>query len=214
MKINTGDLRRITADSLGGTESLRVIVADQHEVMYDAWWDHLNDGQGDWGMRRCRSCTYYRISTAWLVENSEHVGCEPLDAKEFAKHRPDLPLRPLRETGWKFDATSYDSAQDFERAARSAGVAVDELAQRVALPITRLWIRPLGPQGGQLPREPLRAAHPEGFHALELLWLAHQTQAPHVREPWDGTGLYRDGLSRGEPSYYIGPSRDLAGHVG
>lgn len=76
-------MRRFVADATFGRDPIRVILTDEHEVMYEAWWTHLRDGRGDWGMRRLRRCIYYRAATAWLVENSQHIGHQPLDTTEL-----------------------------------------------------------------------------------------------------------------------------------
>jgi len=191
-------------------ERIRVIGADDLEVRYDAWWSHLNDGKGGWGYTNLSrtTCSYYRVEAAYILAKSRLLGLEALSAEEVRIHRPDLPLRLLRRTGWKWTSTRYKSPSLFSKAIRKLGV---ELPEEPVLAAPRIVMYPKGPKGGQKKGVMLEADDGRAFRGLELLWKSHELQAPHTLEPCEGAGIYRQGCARGLPSYYLFGDRDAAG---
>ena len=90
--LRIGDVLQVEWDE----RPIRVMMADSIEVFYDA----LFPG-GGWNMARARTAIYYRISTSLLLSKGQRVRTEPLTDRELAMHRPDLPMRVLRN--WEAD---------------------------------------------------------------------------------------------------------------
>src|SRR5688572_27967260 len=76
---------------------MRVMMADEIEVFYDALAAEVG-----WNLVRAQTAIYYRTPTGLLRANSECIRTEPLTDSERARHRPDLPMRVLRNenAGW------------------------------------------------------------------------------------------------------------------
>jgi hypothetical protein len=185
---------------------MRVLLHDRDVVMYDAWWPHL----GAWGLAdlrriRRRRIAYYVALTSTLAERASYVRLDPLTDEEVAIHRPDLPFAVGQCAGisWpsEIPRTAGELAEDW-RAAGCADVAV--------LRAPEVYLYPFGPDGGvwNVAGARVRAADGAAFTAEELLFEAATMQAPFIDDaaPIQGIGIYRDGLFRGIPSYYIGGS--------
>lgn len=186
---------------------VRVLCADDVEVLYDAWWPHAQR----WGIQRLDArAHYYRVPTSVMAESSELVGDEPLSDAEHAVHRPDLPLRLLRKLGWRFGPEACSDRARFAEAVRARGVGLPE--GRV-LDAPSVVLVPRGPRGALLRGERIDADDEEAFGALELLFEAHRVQSKHARESSDGAGIYRLGCAAGLPSFYLAGDRDLAGFL-
>jgi hypothetical protein len=187
--LRIGDVLQVEWDE----RPIRVMMADSIEVFYDA----LFPG-GGWNMARARTAIYYRISTSLLLSKGQRVRTEPLTDRELAMHRPDLPMRVLRnwEADWGrplSDWPKIDTGFDVE-------------SQRIAL-------IPFGPKGAPTKVVLAEAADGQSFSGDELLAAAHGVQTAHcpaVR----GVGLFRSGISGGVPSYYLWGAVDKAGYAG
>ena len=205
-EVQVGDVRTFEG------ARLRVLVFDDVELLYDAWWEHLDGGRGGWGLANpARAASYYRLPTR-LARQTILVGKEPLTDEEQALYRPDLPLRVLRGTGWVFTQERFASLKTFARAASRQGIHAARGLESLDAP--RVVIRPRGPSGGTKRGVTLEAEDGRAFKGIELLWKMHEVQAPHVRAPrTDGSGLYRLGHERGSPSFYIHGDVDAAGYL-
>ena len=212
MTIRPGEVRVHGANN----DRIKVVAADDVEVLYDAWWSHLNNGNGGWGYNDLskKSYNYYRIPGDYADNKTRLIGNEPLTDQEVRVHRPDLPLRLLRQTGWCWVATRYKKPGDLAKAAGKKGIRLDDLVERTVLNAPQIIVSPRGPKGGQKRGVLLKADDGIAFRGLELLWKLHELQAPLVTDPSDGAGLYRLGCRRGFPSYYIHGDKDAAGFVG
>jgi hypothetical protein len=187
--------------SLDGNK-MRVLCADDVEILYDAWWDHTNS----WGLAKpVRAASYYRVPTE-LAKRAKRLAKEPLTPDEAALHRPDLPLRLLRRSGWVFTTKRYASLKSF-------AVALGK-KKLESLDAPKIVVRPRGPVRGHKAGVALEADNGRAFVGVELLWKMHEAQAPHIRAPRDdGSGLYRLGCERGVPSFYIHGDIDAAGYL-
>jgi hypothetical protein len=73
---------------------------------------------------------------------------------------------------------------------------------------------PFGAKGGHKKSVKVKALNGSYFTGLELLWNAHNVQAPYINVKLEiGTGLHRLGFEKGIPSYYIGGYYDSAGFL-
>lgn len=185
----------------------RVLIRDTDVVMYDAWWPHLeNWGLADLRQTRRQRVAYYVTTITGLLGKAEYLRTEPLTDDEAALHRPDLPFAPIQSAAMAWSADGPEPAADatgrpgaVERPASPAGVALN---------IPEVYLYPFGPNGGQKAGVRVKAAG-QGFTFTELLEEAAAAQAPWIKNPvpTQGIGIYRSGLHRGIPAYYLWGSR-------
>lgn len=183
-----GDVLQVDWDE----RPIRVMMADSIEVFYDASLPDVG-----WNLARTRTAIYYRILTTLLHSKGQRIRTEPLTNRELATHRPDLPMRVLRngEADWANPLADWPEIDtDFE-----------VKSQRVAL-------IPFGPKGAPRRAIVVEAADGRSFRGNELLAAAHGIQMAHCPDV-RGVGLYRSGISGGVPSYYLWGAVDKAGHA-
>ena len=185
---------------------MRVLLHDRDVAMYDAWWPHL----GAWGLadvRRIRRqrIAYYAALTSTLAERASYVRLDPLADEEVAIHRPDLPLAAGQCAAISWPSTAPGTAAEFAEDWRAAGCPDGAM-----LRAPEVYLYPFGPDGEvwNAAGSRVRAANGGTFTAEELLFEAAAIQAPFISgtAPIRGMGIYRHGLFRGIPSYYLGGS--------
>jgi hypothetical protein len=172
------------------TRAIRVIQADASETFYDVEWDQLG-----WGLARARTATFYRIRTDYLKETSWLVRSEPLSSKEFARLRPNLPMRLFQH----WDADWSESEESL------AG-----LEPNTEFPARQLSLIPFGTKGSALKAH--RIADDGGLTLRRLVEEARRVQQAVCAEV-SGVGLYRSGIVGNIPSYYLWGAVDRAGHA-
>lgn len=168
----------------------RVLLHDGDVVMYDVWWPHQNGwGLADLAAVKRKRITYYVTTVATLVEKATQLRSDPLTDDERALHRPDLPFAALQDAAitWSSDP---------------AGPPV---MARPALSVAHIALAPFGPGGGTKPGRRVDADNGSAFSADELFRKAQAVQAPHLSDdsPVVGVGIYRSGLLRGLPEFYL-----------
>jgi hypothetical protein len=185
-KIETGAVFRFPHDERPN----RVLIHHGDVVMYDAWWPHL-DG---WGLQDLKAImrqriTYYVATVSTVLEKATYLWSEPLSADERAVHRPDLPFTALQN-----QATTWSDPPD-----RLGEQAAAELKA------SGLYLFPFGPGGGTKAGIRVTADDGSSFSADELIRKAQTVQARHLTDaaPVAGVGIYRSGLQRGLPAYYL-----------
>lgn len=164
----------------------RILLHDDDVVMYDAWWPHL----GGWGLAdldatKRKRVSYYVTTVSTLLEKATHLRSDPLSADERTLHRPDLP---------------FVAAQD------KAATWADGLTEvRATLKAPAIYLLPFGPAGGTKAGARVTADDGSSFTAEELFRKAQAVQAQHLGDaiPVTGVGIYRSGLQRGLPAFYL-----------
>ncbi|GAB3275439.1 hypothetical protein GCM10027589_00600 [Actinocorallia lasiicapitis] len=173
--------------------------------MYDAWWDHL----GAWGLAdlkkvRRQAISYYCTPVSTLVEKAELIRFEPLSEEESTLHRPDLPFAAVRDV-----QQPWPSAPPTDpREVADVLTAQDREAESL-LTAPEIYLVPFGPSGGR--KTPVLVAAPDGvaFTRVELLFEAMNIQGTRggASAETEGMGIFRSGLHRGRPSYYLWGAR-------
>ncbi|MBO0825623.1 MAG: hypothetical protein J2P27_17485 [Actinobacteria bacterium] len=173
--------------------------------MYDSWWPH----RGNWGLAslgevKKRRVTYYVATVATVAERATFVRSEPLTEAEISLHRPDLPFAAVQCPRLSWAAEAPESAEAFARSRPSAGCPAAEV-----LGASEVYLFPFGPKGGERAGVRVKADNGTSFSWEELVWKALVVQAPGVRDgaSAQGVGIYRSGLNRGIPAYYLWGSR-------
>jgi hypothetical protein len=204
-ELELGSVFRLPSPS--ATEPNRVLLVDKDVVIYDAWWSH----RGSWGMAdpvevQRGAWNYYVTLVSTMLEKAEYVRTEPLSPAEVALHRPDLPfaIGQNAAASWSSDQTT---------AAAQAWKTSDG---DVVIAVAQVYLSPFGPQGGHKRAVRVQAENGTSFTTGELIRKAAVVQAPHIKDerPAAGVGVYRSGLIRGIPSYYLwGAESRLHQHV-
>jgi hypothetical protein len=179
----------------------RVLTCDSGVVMYDSWWPH----SGAWGLANLdwvkkRRINYYVVPSPTLAEKAMFVRSEPLTEAEVALHRPDLQFAAVQCQTLTWPAEVPGSAEAFARSWRSAGCP-----EANTLMTPEVYLFPFGPKGGERAGTRVKADNGTSFSADELAWKACVIQAPFVKAGGSvqGVGIYRCGLNRGIPAYYL-----------
>ncbi|GAA2398044.1 hypothetical protein GCM10010191_00910 [Actinomadura vinacea] len=188
----------------GDERPMRVLLRDAEVAMYDAWWPHLQTwGLGDLKRTRRKRVSYYVTDVTTLAAKATFLRTEPLTDDETALHRPDLrfSLAQCAEVQWPAEAP--DATVRFTEHLRASG-CWDALAGST-LNVPEIYLLPFGPDGGTKAGVRVKADTGIAFTARELISKAATIEAPWVRSvvPTQGVGIYRSGLQRGLPAYYL-----------
>jgi len=174
----------------------RIVVHDDGVVMYDCWLPHRSAwSMADLSEIRRQTITYYIITASGLSAKADHLRDEPLTADEEALHRPDLPFGAVRRHG-----LSWPSGKG-----GMTTFAADFPVDTVAVDAPEIYLSPFGPKGGSQRHVRIGADDRIRFTAGELIREAAHVQAPHLGPDTivEGVGIYRSGLHRGRPSFYL-----------
>lgn len=173
---------------------MRVVAFDDAEVMYDVWWPHREA----WGMARLLGdFTYCRLPRRYVEASARYVRTDSLSEKELQVHRPDLPFAVARR-----DEVSWYEQSWREHVFETAPV----------LAVSTIYLAPFGPRDSAKPAVLLTADNGEGFTESELLTKAKMLQDPFVGNVrlTEGVGIYRAGIKKRVPSYYLWGARSRA----
>jgi hypothetical protein len=169
---------------------IRVLVCNIGVVMYDGWWPHLDSwGLADVAAVRRRRVHYYVTLATTLHKYATFLRSEPLSEQELALHRPDLPFAVVQQRDLSWTDDHIDAS----------------VVDGRGLQTTQVYVAPFGPNGGLKPGVRLTADDSVAFTSAELVRKAQAAQRPNLRGtvPAAGIGLYRLGLTRSVPSYYL-----------
>lgn len=181
---------------------IRVIAFDSSVVMYDAWWPH----KSAWGMEKLTgNVSYYRLPLALLMQKAKYLRTDKYTDQEATVHRPDLP----------FAFAQYDLLDWYAQSPKSIGhleqmlSSQSPLGTELLLKVPAIYLSPFGPKDSFKPAVLVHAKNGESFTEAEVLWHAWQLQAPLLgaRQLTSGLGVYRSGIQRRIPSYYIWGSK-------
>lgn len=173
---------------------MRVVAFDDAEVMYDVWWPHREA----WGMGRLLgNFTYCRLPRRYVETNAKYIRTDSLSEMELRVHRPDLPFAVAQRN----DVSWYESSWQ---------EGILETAPTVA--VSTIYLAPFGPRDSAKPAVLLAADDGEAFTEAELLTKARLLQSPFLGDVrlTEGVGIYRAGIKKRVPSYYIWGKRSRA----
>ncbi|MYM36424.1 hypothetical protein GTP38_19020 [Duganella sp. FT94W] len=184
---------------------IRVLAFDSEQVMYDSWLPHASK----WGIDSLsRRISYYRIRTSFLLNKASYLRTEIYTEQERAVHRPDLPFSFARIDSLEWPMACPASTLDFPNLLSQAANG-----EKVLLDAPRIYLEPFGPKGGPKPSVLIAAKNGKSFPVEEMLWHAARLQFQHLRDEKiiEGVGIYRSGLQRGLPSYYVWGAKSRMG---
>ncbi|MFJ8582814.1 hypothetical protein [Micromonospora sp. NPDC093277] len=163
-----------------------MLLRDSDVVMYDAWWPHLEA----WGLADLAAIKrHYVTSVSAVEEKATHLRTVPLTADEMAVHRPDLPFAAVQDVAMTWSSGDTGRVTD----------------ARAELSASQVYLLPFGPGGGTKAGVRVAADNGNAFTVGELFRKAQAVQARHLGDvlPGAGAGIYRSGLQRGLPAYYL-----------
>ncbi|HEB3529188.1 hypothetical protein KDX20_33020 [Burkholderia cenocepacia] len=181
---------------------IRVIAFDAEVVMYDAWWPHKQA----WGMENLSGTfSYYRVRRPLFLSRAHYLRTDEYTELEASIHRPDLPLAyaQFELLNW-YDQRPASLSQLAQQVAQARGHQ-NPSDDASLLKTSAIYLAPFGPKGSQKPPTVCYAQDGYVFNESEVLWNAWQLQAPHLgdRHLTSGIGIYRLGIRRGTPTFYI-----------
>ena len=182
---------------------LRVIAFDDETVMYDCWWPHIPG----WGIDSLnRTLSYYRIPTSLLLSKAKYLRTEEYTEAELAVHRPDLPFGFARFAALDWPTVCPATPEEFPNGSFSCE---NDQCGHSYLDTAKIYLQPFGPKGSSKPGVMIEAENSVGFSVSEILWHAARLQSQFLRENklTTGIGIYRSGIQRKLPSYYIWGSK-------
>ena len=174
--------------------AMRVIAFDDAEVMYDVWWPHRQA----WGMAKLLGdFTCCRLPRQYVEADARYIRTDSLSELELAVHRPDLPFAIAQRKDFSWYEPSWHEAV-FETA---PGLATSSI-----------YLEPFGPRDSAKPASLVAADDGVAFTEADLLMKARILQAPFVGDVrlTEGVGIYRAGIKKRLPSYYIWGARSRA----
>ena len=187
----------------------RIIAFDEIEVFYDAYWSSL----GEWTFSsspRSRGY-YYRTPPKFFLKDAIMLREEPLTINELKVFRPDLPFRLCRNKQINWTGELFPEMLIFSDELNRMGL---NISNEIVLPVLQITLQPYGPQGGAMKSTLVTSLSAEGFSFIELLWLAHNIQAPYLRGNQEkGVDVFRSGHEKDIPAYYIGGFYDSANFI-
>jgi hypothetical protein len=172
-------------------EPVRVIAFDRHVVMYDTWWSH----KSSWGMSKLSGkFSYYRLHRDHFEKHTSFLRFEPLGEQEKQVHRPDLP----------FSFATHRTLSWYGKWPSDLPVGGEQTLLAPAI-----YLAPFGPRDSAKPSVLVHAANGHSFAEAELLVVSKSIQDPHIRELplTEGVGIYRLGIQRRLPVYYLWGAR-------
>lgn len=176
-----------------GPYPMRVLAFDQKVVMYDVWWPH--DSQWALAKLPTRACSYYRLPRDYWDEHARYVRTDSLTERELQVHQPHLPFAFAQRS----DRCWYEPWTDV-CAASNAGSAVTPVLEAPAI-----YLEPFNPRNSMKPGVLVHADNGLFFTEPELLKKAWAIQCEFVGDVrlTTGVGVYRSGIQKRLPSYYL-----------
>ncbi len=174
---------------------MRVIGFDEFEVFYDGYWEHDNSWTIASNLKK--KCFFYRTSRNVFSEKAQLIDFKELAKEEYDILRPDLIIRTCRIENASWSNCNF-KLEGFD-------------LKMKAIKTEKIWLYPFGPKGGFKKGELINAKNNKEFTISELLESAKRIQDAVNPNQSKGIGIYRTGIQKQIPSYYIGEYIDLAG---
>ena len=189
-------------------DSLRwVLAVDEIQILYDTW----SEADQNWTLRTSNPPTlFYKSFHHNFKELSEYVGYDELTEDEIQKFGLTLPMALCRYHEFSWSGESFRGLQEFSAYCENQHL---RLPDKVVLKFHSVVLIPYDRKMGMGEGITVHAQNENGFSEVDLLWNAHNIQAPVQNRITEGIGLHRQGWIAGLASYYIGGYYDLGDYL-
>jgi hypothetical protein len=185
----------------------RLVSFNSYQVFYDEWWPHINS----WGITSLKIKHYYtRTPLELFTRGCELLRVEPLTDEEFKVHRPDLEMWVARSENSYWPKHHYSSLIECEEFLKKNYIT---FSNKNILDLPEIFLYPYGPNGGHKKGVKIAADNGNYFSEIELFFKAQKIQSKYIKFEKPGIGIFRTGIEKGLPSFYIGGYYDLAGCI-
>lgn len=189
----------------------RIIAFDDIEVFYDAYWPTIDKWTFSSNLKS--RGYYYRTIPRIFLKDVIFLREQPLTTDELLTFRPDLPFRLCRYKKMSWTDEIFPNLNGFKEYLKRFGC---DISSQIVLPVNKITLCPFGTKGQitSLKSTLVSSLNDKGFTCIELLWLAHNLQAPYIKTKQEnGIGIFRSGHEKRVPAYYIGTYYDAAGFI-
>lgn len=176
---------------------VRVIGFDEYEVFYDRYWE--DDNSWTFSSNLKKKCSFFRIPVDVFLNEYLRIDFKALTEIEKKTFRPDITIRTCRIKNLSW---TEQNLLDKIKESRSNFQLIKT---------NKIWLYPFGSKGGLKKGELIEAKNKNEFSANELFINASRLQKEVNKNQTNGIGIYRIGIQKQIPSYYIGEYYDLAG---
>lgn len=170
--------------------------------MYETWWPHKKA----WSLcNLAGTYSYYRTGLEQFLSQGQYLRTDIYTTAERQVHRPDLPFAFAQVESLNWNDRALDTLPLLrQELARSHATGTLHGAEKV-LDTPAIYLQPFGPKGSIKPSIWTPAPNGRMFTESELLWHARRVQAAHLRDtlPTRGIGVYRSGIRKRLPSFYL-----------
>ena len=188
---------------------IRIIGLDEFEIFYEIWLDEIKK----WSFSSLNeNYNFYRTSLKIAIENTTFLRCDPLSKNELSNYRPDLPLRFARSCKLNWISEKFTIIHLYEKISKSISPEFVESILGKNIFADSIALIPFGPKGAIKKEIVIYPSNNSRFSQFEILWQAQNIQASISNKEIKGVGLYRAGLIKGTPSYYLWGCHDRAGN--
>lgn len=202
------DLMQCGGVFLRGGKLRRIVVFDEKLVFFDTW----DDASSSWDMQLLeRTAWYMGLPVPIFFQGASFVRTEPLSSEELRVHRPDLPLRLAQSQSMEWPMGVPDSLDDF--VVQIGNVQEAENFRETVMNAASIYLCAFGAKGGMKPPVLITAINGKAFSTQEVLWRAAQLQAASsgTTSAVEGVGIYRAGIVKKLPAYYLWGAKGRAG---
>ena len=197
MRIEVGEIYKLSQNN----QTIKVIGVDEYEVLYDFYWSHNNLWAFSSNLNK--KGFFYRMNKEKFLSSIERIDYEELTPSQFNVLRPDLPIRIARVNNISWEDDIFNSKIKFEN---STNLSYDSIINCDAI-----WLYPLS--SDKKPLKPkLISAKNKNLTLEEILTNASELEKANTKDKSKGIGIYRLGINRKKPSFYIGEYLDLLGN--
>ena len=197
MKIKIGNIYNL----IHSNQTIKVIGVDDYEILYDFFWSHNNSWAFSSNLKK--KGFFYRMNKDKFLQSVEKIKYEELSLDQINILRPDLPIRIGRVAGISWRNNVFNSKDVFEKTTK---IDYDS-----TINCNKIWLYPLSLNNKPL-KPKLIEAKSKKLTLGEILLCASEIRKTSNNEDSNGIGIYRLGINKKSPSYYIGEYVDLMGN--
>ena len=184
----------------------KIISFDKYEVFSDG--KRITEEKWDLDANRIKTKIFARSRRNAFDKWSTLIGYEPYSDERLAVIRPDLPMRIGRIYDISWGDQVFNSEETIAKYLETyASVAV----RTKMLDVKEVYLKRQSKTAGSSVPFLVTADNGKNIPLEELLFKANQIQSSLKTEKSAGIGIYRSGIIKGIPSYYIWSFYDLAG---